>query len=167
MRIRRNTRFWLTITAFLAVLLLFTYPLQAATKMPSFSLVDVVSGKIVDSKVFAGKALFVTFFATWCPPCIQEVGSLIKLQNKYADDGFSVVGLSVDQEGPAVVSRLVKKRSINYPVLMADSKTTRSFGGVYGIPVSFLVNKKGNVVKKYPGYVPYSILAKDLKKVLY
>ncbi len=167
MRIRRNTRFWLTAAFSLAVLSLFTHPLQAATRMPSFSLVDVVSGETVHSKVFAGKALFITFFATWCPPCIQEIASLIKLQNKYADDGFSVVGLSVDQEGPAVVSRLVEKRSINYPVLMADSKTTRGFGGVYGIPVSFLVNKKGNVVKKYPGYVPYSILAKDLKKVLY
>ncbi len=140
--------------------------LQAATKMPAFSLPLVVSGKQVSSEVFANKALLITFFATWCPPCIQEVPTLIQLHQEFGPDGFSVVGLSVDQEGPKVVARLVSKYSINYPVLMADNKTTRSFGGVYGIPVSFLVNKKGNVVKRYTGYVPHSILMKDIKKVL-
>ncbi len=151
----------------IALLSFWGQPVQAAKKMPVFSLVEAISGKMVNSNTFSGKALFVTFFATWCPPCMQEIPTLIKLQEKYADDGFSVVGLSVDQEGAKIVSRLVKRRSINYPVLMADSKTARSFGGVYGIPVSFLVNKKGNVVKKYTGYVPQSILVKDLKKVLF
>ncbi len=166
MKLPRFTQCWMPIITLLALLLISTPSLMAATKMPSFSLVDVVSGKTVDSNVFSGKALFVTFFATWCPPCMEEIPTLIKLQEKYASKGFSVVGLSVDQEGPEVVNRVVRKRSINYPVLMADSKTTRSFGGVYGIPVSFLVNKRGNVVKKYTGYVPHSILAKDLKKIL-
>lgn len=152
--------------ALLALLVLVAQPLQAAPKMPAFSLLDPVSGSKVDSQEFAGKALFITFFATWCPPCIQEIPTLIKVQNRYAAEGFSVVGLSVDQEGPRVVSRLIKKKSINYPVLMADSRTTRMFGGVYGIPVSFLVNKKGNVVKKYTGYVAHSILVRDLNKIL-
>ncbi len=166
MKYLRSTRGWLTTTLFLALFLLPVTSLFAATKMPNFSLVDVVSGKTVESKVFNGKALFVTFFATWCPPCMEEIPTLIRLQDKYSTKGFSVVGLSVDQEGLDKVFELVKKRSINYPVLMADSNTTRNFGGVYGIPVSFLVNKRGNVVKKYTGYVPHSILVKDLKKIL-
>ncbi len=157
---------WMPIIALLALPFFSASTLFAATKMPTFSLVDVVSGKTVESKVFTGKALFVTFFATWCPPCMEEIPTLIRLQDKYSAKGFSVVGLSVDQEGPDLVYKVVKKRSINYPVLMADSKTTKGFGGVYGIPVSFLVNKRGNVVKKYTGYVPHSILVKDLKKVL-
>ena len=49
---------------------------------------------------------------------------------------------------------------------MADAKVMADFGGVYGIPVAFLINKKGKVVKKYTGYVPKSILVKDLKKIL-
>jgi len=136
------------------------------TRMPSFSLPDVVSGKDVSSSEFEGKTLFVTFFATWCPPCMEEIPTLIKLQNKYKGDGFSVVGLSVDQGGAKIVKRLVKKKSINYPVMLADSITMESFGGVYGIPVSFLVNKNGNVVKKYTGYIPQSVLEKDLRKIL-
>ena len=148
-----------------SVLVLTTAALSA-TRMPNFILPNALNGNKVSSETFEGKTLFVTFFATWCPPCIEEVPTLIDLHKKYGKDGFSVVGLSVDQGGSKAIKRLVKKKSINYPVLMADAKTMQDFGGVYGIPVSFLVNKKGNVVKKYTGYIAKSVLEKDLKKVL-
>lgn len=150
----------------LLVLTLCVQSAAAASKMPSFALPDAVSGANVDSKRFAGKTLLVTFFATWCPPCMQEVPDLIKLQNKYASKGFSVVALSVDEGGPKAVKKLVEKRSINYPVLMADRSTARDFGGVVGIPTSFLVNSQGTVVKKYPGYVPSVVLENDIKKIM-
>jgi peroxiredoxin len=153
-------------TVIVCLCVLVTTSLYAATKMPSFTLPDVVSGETVNSSSFKGKSLLVTFFATWCPPCIQEVPTLIKLQNSYKDKGFSVIGLSVDQGGSKVVKKLVLKKSINYPVMMADDMTMQNFGGVYGIPVSFLVNKKGNVVKKYTGYIAKSVLEKDIKKIL-
>ena len=148
------------------IMLLFSASVQAAGKMPSFELKDVVSGENVSSSEFDGKALFVTFFATWCPPCIEEIPALKKLHTKYKGDGFSVVGLSVDQGGAKVVRKLVDKKSINYPVMLADSETMQNFGGVYGIPVSFLVNRHGTVVKKYTGYQPLSILEQDLRQVL-
>lgn len=139
---------------------------QAATEMPSFSLESVRDGKIVESDSFRGKVLLLTFFATWCPPCVEEVPTLIKLQNELADSGFSVVGMSVDQQGQASVAKFVDKREINYPVLLVKSQTTRDFGGIYGIPVAFLVNKSGNVVKKYTGYVQHDILEKDIRSLL-
>ncbi|RUM39919.1 MAG: TlpA family protein disulfide reductase [Desulfocapsa sp.] len=149
------------------LLVLFSIGTASASKsMPSFSLPDVVTGDTVDSKVFEGKTLLITFFATWCPPCMQEVPDLISLQNAYGDKGFSVVALSVDQGGMGVVKKLVEKRSINYPVLLADSGTARDFGGVVGIPTSFLINSKGHVVKKYPGYVPHMILENDIKQIM-
>ncbi|MGB3224484.1 MAG: TlpA disulfide reductase family protein [Desulforhopalus sp.] len=140
---------------------------QAATQMPSFSLESVRDGKIIESESFRGKVLLLTFFATWCPPCVEEVPTLIKLQNEHADSGFSVIALSVDQQGQDSVAKFVDKRDINYPVLLAKSQTTRDFGGVYGIPVSFLVNKSGNVVKKYTGYIQHDILEKDIRSLLY
>lgn len=152
--------------AMVCACVLVTTSLFAATKMPSFSLPDVVSGETVNSSSFEGKSLLVTFFATWCPPCIQEVPTLIELQKSYKNMGFSVIGLSVDQGGSKVVKKLVLKKSINYPVMMTDDRTMQNFGGVYGIPVSFLVNKKGNVVKKYTGYIAKSVLEKDIKKIL-
>jgi len=148
------------------VLMIFAQPAVAASKMPSFLLPDAVTGENVDSKNFVGKTLLVTFFATWCPPCMQEVPDLINLQKKYSSKGFSVIALSVDEGGAKVVKKLVEKRSINYPVLMADRSTAQSFGGVVGIPTSFLINSKGNVVKKYPGYVPHVLLENDIKKIM-
>lgn len=141
-------------------------PATAAPRMPEFILKSVVDGQDIDSRSFAGKVLLITFFATWCPPCIEEIPTLIELQKAYAENGFSIVGLSVDQGGPEEVAQLVSKHKINYPVMLADNETMENFGGVYGIPVSFLVNGEGNVVKKYPGFVPKSILQKDIQSVM-
>ena len=134
-------------------------------KMPEFELPSALGGKAVNSKDFSGKVLLITFFATWCPPCRQEVPTLIQLQTDYELKGFSVIGLSVDK-GKKVVAKMIKKEKINYPILMAKSKTARDFGGIVGIPISFLVNKQGIIVKRYTGYVQKSLLEKDIKNIL-
>ena len=139
---------------------------QAAVKMPEFTLPEVTSGEQVKSDTFAGKAILVTFFASWCPTCLQEIPILVKMQNEFAPQGFSVVGLSVDQDGAPAVQRLMRRTGINFPVLLADISTVENFGGVYMVPVSFLVNKSGQVVKKYPGPTPESVLARDIRSVL-
>lgn len=138
----------------------------ASTKMPAFVLENAIDGKNVNSGDFQGKALLVTFFATWCPPCLQEIPSLVELQQEFAAKGFSVIALSVDQGGTAEVAKLVDRQAINYPVLMADAETAENFGGVYGIPVAFLVNKSGNVVKRYTGLVPHATLANDVRSLV-
>lgn len=154
------------ITWFTAVIMAGPGSLQAATRMPSFDLQSVRDGKIVSSSTFKGKVLLLTFFATWCRPCLEEVPTLVRLHNDMADAGFSVIGMSVDQQGPAVVAKFVEKKAINYPVLLAEAKTAEDFGGIYGIPVAFLVNKAGNVVKKYTGYVEHQVLEKDIRSLL-
>ncbi len=139
---------------------------EAGTKMPEFALKSARDGRIVDSSIFSGKVLYITFFATWCPPCVKEVPVLVELQDQLKKVGFSVIGLSVDEEGPATVAGFIEKYAINYPVLMTEFKTTMDFGGVFGIPVAFLVNKKGNVVKRYTGYVQRKVLEKDIHSLL-
>lgn len=151
---------------FLSLLVLVAGSASAAVTMPAFSLPTAVDGKTVHSDSFQGKALLITFFATWCPPCRQEIPTLIQLHEEFGPQGFAVIGLSVDEGGPRIVAKLVTAEKITYPVLMAKSSTTRAFGGIAGIPTSFLINKKGEVVKKYPGYVPHALLEKDIKSVL-
>jgi thiol-disulfide isomerase/thioredoxin len=141
-------------------------PLYAISKMPTFFLLNVTDGRAIDSRKFQGKVLLVTFFATWCPLCMEEVSGLVELQKELAKDDFSVIALSVDQEGSGVVGKLVMKMGINYPVVMADSGMIKDFGGVYSIPVAFLVNQNGTIVKKYTGYVPHSVLANDIRSVM-
>ncbi|PID74397.1 MAG: cytochrome c biogenesis protein (TlpA) [Deltaproteobacteria bacterium] len=139
---------------------------MAATPMPSFSLVRVGDGRLVHSESYEGKVLLINFFATWCPACSKEIPGLNSLQKKYEKDDFSVVGLSVDRKGQDIVEKFMKRKGVVYPVLMVDRKTVAAFGGVYGIPVSFLVNKSGYVVKKYNGYVSEKSLEKDVKRLL-
>lgn len=149
-----------------AVVLLLVLPGGASTRMPEFALPAAVDGKVVNSGEFKGKALLITFFATWCPPCRQEIPTLIKLHKEYGPRGFAVIGLSMDAGGSEIVAKLVRGENINYPVLMANMATANNFGGVTGVPTTFLVNKSGNVVKSYIGYVPHSTLAQDIELIL-
>jgi peroxiredoxin len=168
MRSQDNT-FWKKICSLLlgmAVLFTVTSLAAAGEAMPDFSLSSALDGKTIDSGDFKGKALLITFFTTWCPPCREEIPSLIQLQNDYAAKGFSVIGMSMDEKGASVVKKLIEKESINYPVLMASLKTARTFGGIVGVPTTFLINRDGEVVKRYPGYVPHSLLEKDIKAIL-
>ncbi|WP_448874216.1 TlpA disulfide reductase family protein [Desulfobulbus propionicus] len=139
---------------------------SAAVHLPPFALPTATDGTTVSSEVYRGKAMLVTFFATWCAPCLQEISALKAVQAQFHSQGFSVVALSVDEGGAPTVARLVKRADINYQVLMADQETRRNFGGIATIPTSFLVNKEGHVVKKYPGMVPRSLLERDIQSVL-
>lgn len=134
--------------------------------LPSFSLPAAVNGVVVSSESYRGQAMLVTFFATWCPSCLDEIPTLKAVQAKFHPQGFAVVALSVDEGGVEPVARLVQRAGINYPVLMADRTTTRDFGNVVAIPTSFLVTRDGHVVKKYPGFVPRILLEKDIESVL-
>jgi thiol-disulfide isomerase/thioredoxin len=135
-------------------------------QMVQFKLNSLTDNKVLDSKQLEGQVLLVTFFATWCPPCIQEIPSLIALQKSYESKGFSVLAFSVDEGDPAPLHRLIEKFGINYPVLLAENNVVRGFGGVTGIPVTFLVNRKGKIIKKYLGYVGHDVLEEVIKIIL-
>ena len=135
-------------------------------QMAPFKMPSLTDKTILDSKKLDGKVLLVTFFATWCPPCIQEIPSLISLQETFKSKGFSVVAFSVDEGDLAPLYNLIDKFGINYPVLLAEPEIARSFGGVSGIPATFLVNGQGEIVKKYLGYVSHDFLVEDIKSML-
>jgi thiol-disulfide isomerase/thioredoxin len=148
------------------ILLLTDAAAPQAAFMPNFTLPSVVDGKDVNSNEFKGKVLLVTFFATWCGPCLQEIPTLIRLQNELSENGFSVIGLSVDKDGMDTVKQLVENHKINYPVLLSNKKATSGFGRISLIPTSFLINNDREVIKKYHGYVEYKQLKQDIVPLL-
>lgn len=135
-------------------------------QMVQFKQLSLTDNVVLDSRQLENQVLLVTFFATWCPPCIQEIPTFIDLQKSYKEKGFSVLAFSVDEGDPEPLFRLIEKYGINYPVLLADDEVTRGVGGVTGIPVTFLVNRKGEIVKKYLGYVGHDILEEEIKAML-
>ena len=141
-------------------------PIGERMQMAPFRTISLTDKTIIDSRQFDGQVLLVTFFATWCPPCIQEIPSLIALQNSFGSQEFSVVAFSVDEGAVSALENLITKYDINYPVLLAEPVVTKSFGGVTGIPVTFIVNRQGKIVKKYLGYVGHDILEEEIKSML-
>ena len=139
---------------------------QAAVKVPDFALPAVQDRKVVDINKFRGKAVLINFWATWCGPCVQEIPSLISLQNEFGPQGLAIIGVSMDQNGEGPVQKLIEKTGINYPVVMGDDKISRDFGGIFGIPASFLVDQSGTVRKRFNGWTSHDAFVADIKQVL-
>jgi thiol-disulfide isomerase/thioredoxin len=118
---------------------------------PAWTLKDV-DGKTVKSSDFAGKVVILDFWATWCPPCKAEIPGFIELQKKYGNKGLVVVGVSLDEAGPTAVKPFMKQLGMNYHVLMADEKVVRDFGSFEGIPRTFVIDRKGDIVGGHTGY---------------
>lgn len=139
---------------------------QAAVQVPDFALPAIQDQKMVDINKFRGKAVLINFWATWCGPCVQEIPSLISLQNEFGPQGLTVIGVSMDQNGEGPVQKLITKTGINYPVVMGDAKISRDFGGISGIPASFLVDQSGAVRKRFDGWTSHEAFVANIKQVL-
>ncbi len=163
--VRKNASLIIVLTTVIC-LLLSPLAVLGGSKMPPFSLKNVINGQIVNSKDLADKVVFIAFFATWCPPCRSEAPSLVKAQKKYSGKGFTVIGMAMDMGKTKDIKAFIEEFSINYPVVIPDYNIIQQYGGIYSLPTSFLVDRKGNVVKMYRGAVSYRELTKDLESVL-
>jgi thiol-disulfide isomerase/thioredoxin len=92
------------------------------------------------------------FWATWCGPCREEIPDFVRLQDKYRAQGLEIVGLSLDDDGEKAVRPFAEKHGVNYTMLLAaGTNTADRFGGVIGIPTTFVLDRQGRIVKKFIG----------------
>jgi thiol-disulfide isomerase/thioredoxin len=146
----------------------------AATLAPDVTFKDL-DGKDVPLSSFKGKVVLINFWATWCDPCYIEIPWLIEMQQKYGAKGFTVLGVSMDEEGKAaVVPFLAKERfnvngqklPMNYPIVLGNDDVATKFGGLLGYPTSFLITKDGKEIKKIQGLIPYEEITKAIESQL-
>jgi len=140
-------------------------PSPGAKSAPSFTLQDL-NGKTVSLSDFKGKVVVLDFWATWCPPCVMEIPHFIELYEQYKDKGFAMVGISLDREGVSVVKSFARKYRINYPILMTDGRIDKVYGGITGIPTTFVIDSAGNIRRKYIGYRDKAVFEADIKALL-
>jgi thiol-disulfide isomerase/thioredoxin len=113
-----------------------------------------LDGKQVSLADYKGKAVLVNFWATWCQPCLLEIPWFIQFQEKYGKDGFQVLAISLDEEGPKVVKPFVEKHNMkSFVVMMGEEKTPELFGGLLGLPTTFMVDRDGKLYSKHQGLV--------------
>jgi len=139
--------------------------IESPKPAPGWELQDL-DGKTIHSSDFNGKVVVLDFWATWCPPCRAEIPGFIELQKKYQTQGLVVVGVSVDQAGSDTVKSFAKKLGINYPVVLTDAKIDAAYGGIDGLPTTFIIDRTGHIVKQHVGFTEKSETEREIKPLL-
>jgi cytochrome c biogenesis protein CcmG, thiol:disulfide interchange protein DsbE len=136
-----------------------THPLA-----PDFSVTDL-SGQTLQLARYRGKVVLLNFWATWCAPCRSEIPRFVDLQNEYDRQGLQIVGISLDDD-PRLVHAFYQQLRMNYPVAIGDAKFAEKYGGVLGLPVSFLIGRDGRIYAKYVGETDISRIEPEIKSLL-
>jgi cytochrome c biogenesis protein CcmG/thiol:disulfide interchange protein DsbE len=127
-----------------------------AMKAPAFALLTADGQKTISLSDYKGKVLILNFWATWCPPCKREIPHFNELYEQYKGEGLEILGVSVDQGGAAVVQEFLKSDSGSliprYPVVIANREVATVYGPIASIPVTFVIDRKGNVQQRLIGY---------------
>jgi peroxiredoxin len=131
---------------------------------PNFTLKDE-DGKSVQLSDYRGKVVLLNFWATWCGPCKIEIPWFVEFERKHKDQGFAVVGISMDEDGWQVVKPFVSDAGINYRILMANDSVAQLYGGVDSLPTTFIIDRDGRIAAVHVGLVSKSSYENDLKQL--
>jgi peroxiredoxin len=123
--------------------------LKAGSPAPGFALPS--RNGVVTLDQFRGKVVLINFWATWCPPCVQEMPSLENLKKRMEGKAFQILAVSVDEEGWKPIERFVEKMPLSLPILLDLRGDVADLYGTSRLPESYLIDKNGTVVKKYLG----------------
>ena len=115
-----------------------------------------LDGKMVSLSDYKGKVVLLNIWATWCPPCVEEMPSMEKLYQKFKGQNFEILAVSIDEPGLKVVAPFMKKSNLTFPALIDSEGAIKAVYGITGIPESFIIDKQGNLIKKIIGPVDWA-----------
>ena len=136
-----------------------------------FNLPDL-KGKLHSLKDFRGEVVVLNFWATWCPPCLEETPKLNDLYSRYKDSGVHVIGIALDKDSLDVVRPFVKKNNIDYVILRGDQETfailsSGSSGKDFkGVPTTLIIDRKGKIRERFYGSFELEQLEERLRSLL-
>jgi peroxiredoxin len=132
--------------------------------MPDFTL-PAIDGRTWSLSDHRGKVVLVNFWATWCPPCRTETPELVRVHERYREQGLELVGISLDDEPELVVPGFIKRFRMPYPVLIPtpDFSLARQ---IESLPTTVLVDREGRIATVHFGAVRESDLRGDLELLL-
>lgn len=130
----------------------------------NFSRMDL-SHRKVELIAYRGKVILLNFWATWCGPCLIEMPTFVEWQKQYGPERFQVLGVSMDDAIPAVRTTTARLK-LNYPVVMGDEKLGAAYGGILGLPVTFLIDRDGKIRARYQGATDLKSIDRDIQSLL-
>jgi thiol-disulfide isomerase/thioredoxin len=139
---------------------------EIGSRLPDFS-ARGLRGRRISSADLRGKVVLIDFWATWCQPCKKEMPGYQKLADRYGGRGFAVIGFKLDimadtEEPHAFARRL----GIRYPLAVAKDEIKNKFGGIEGLPTTFIYDRQGILRQKIIGFEYTDVIEKDLKALL-
>ena len=137
---------------------------EPGSQMPDFA-VSLPNDSTLQLSDLRGSVVLVNYWASWCAPCRVEMPGFQRVYERYAGDGFVILGLSRDVTESAMVE-YARDRGVTYPVAMATGASVRSVGGLRGLPTSVLIDREGRVRRKIYGYLPGFALERAVARLL-
>jgi thiol-disulfide isomerase/thioredoxin len=131
---------------------------------PQFVRTDLENRKL-DLRAYRGKVVLLDFWATWCASCQIEMPRFVAWQSQYGPRGLQIIGISMDDD-PALARKLYKKMKLNYPVAIGDEKLGQLYGGVLGLPLTYLIDSQGNVQTRFRGEADLNSIEQQFKLLL-
>ncbi len=139
------------------------------SKAADFNLVDL-EGNEVTLDTYEDKVILLNFWATWCPPCRVEIPDFIEMYDKYKDQGLVILGVSGFREDLTKIKPFAKENNMNYPILFVEQSKIQSlldnYGGIEGIPTTFLIDPQGVIQHKWVGPITESDFLEQGKQYL-
>ena len=122
---------------------------------PSFTL-PALDGKPVDLASFRGKVVMVHFWATWCPPCVEEIPTLQKLYTALPGTDFAVLAVSVDEGGAPAVGAFMRQKGLTLLMLLNPDRSVASSYGTFKFPETYILDRQGIIRYKIIGAADWS-----------
>jgi len=117
--------------------------------------VTALNGASLKLSDLKGKVVMLNFWATWCPPCREEIPSMMKLNAAMAGKPFQMVAVSVDEGGKPAIENYFTTSKTELPAYTDPSGAASKTYGITGVPETFIIDKKGVIVKKVIGPAPW------------